>query len=219
MSIREYREHDGFVQFLSKDFGLLNFVLPGYYRAKSKQGRLGIEFSKAEYHFNYRPNSLNRVIGGQLLDGYFNVREDYDWLVDCSLGSEIVIKMYQEEYHSFYYNSFEKLLRSEHRLDLLALLLMQVSKLHGFAPYLERCVVCDSSGVNSFSIQEGGFLCPKHSQRKDDRDILMILYGLSMNKVLETDEEILIKVIEILVNYLSHHAEIKITSWKMKSGV
>lgn len=219
MSIREYREHDGFVQFLSKDYGLLNFVLPGYYRAQSKQGRLGIGFSKVDYHFNYRPNSLNRVIGGQLLDGYFNVREDYDWLVDVSLASEIISRMYQEEHHNFYYDSFEHLLRSDNRLEALALLLMKVSTLHGFAPYLESCVLCNNSGINSFSIKEGGFLCHQHSRKKDDKDFLLFLYGLSLNKTIETDDETLIKVIEVLVNYLSHHAEIKITSWKMKSGV
>lgn len=219
MSIREYREHDGFVQFLSKDYGLLNFVLPGYYRAKSKQGRLGIGFSKVQYQFNYRPQSLNRIIGGQLVDGYFDLREDYDWLVDLSLASEIVVRMYQEEHHDFYYHSFESLIRSSNRLESLSKLLMQVLHYHGFSPYLEACVLCDNSGINSFSIKEGGFLCKNHSKRKDDKETLMVLYSLHLGKALEATEETSIKVIEYLVNYLSHHAEIKITSWKMKSGV
>ena len=219
LSIHEYREHDGFIRFLSEDYGLLNFILPGYYRAKSKQGRLGIEFTYVEYQFNYRQNSLNRIIGGQLLDGYFDLREDYDWLVDMSLTSEIITKMYQEEHHKFYYRSFETMLRSDSRSKLLARLLMDISRLHGFAPYLEACIICDSPGINSFSIRDGGFLCTHHSRKKDNKDILILLYSLFLGKDVEVDEEIRLKVIDLLVNYLAYHAEIKINSWKLKSSV
>lgn len=219
LSIHEYREHDGFVRFLSKDYGLLNFVLPGYYRAKSKQGRLGIEFSHVEYHFNYRENSLNRIIGGQLIDGFFDLREDFDWLVDLSLASEVITRMYQKEYHQFYYKGFEMILRSENRAKLLAKLLIDISKLHGFSPYLEACIICDKPNINSFSIKEGGFLCQEHSRKKDDKETLVFLYGLYLGKDLDVSEETANKVIGILVNYLAYHAEIRINSWKLKTSV
>ena len=219
LSIHEYREHDGFVRFLSKDYGLLNFILPGYYRAKSKQGRLGIEFSNVEYHFNYRENSLNRIIGGQLLDGFFDLREDYDWLVDVSLTSEIITRMYQEENHDFYYRSFETMLRAENRSKLLPRLLLDISMLHGFSPYLQACIICGKPGINSFSIQEGGFLCSAHSHSKDEKDTLVLLYSLYKGKDVDVSEETRLEVIGILVNYLSYHADIKINSWKLKSSV
>lgn len=219
MSIHEYREHDGFVRFLSQDYGLLNFILPGYYRAKSKQGRLGLEFSYLDYQFNYKEKSLNRILGGKLLDGFFDLREDYDWLVDLSLASEVLLKMYQEEHHQFYYQSFEKILRSKNRSHTLAGFLMGITKLHGFAPYLDACILCDKPNINSFSIVEGGFLCQEHSQRKDEKDLLVFLYSLYLNKELIVEEETANSAISVLVNYLSHHAEIRINSWKLKTSV
>lgn len=216
LSIHEYREHDGFLRFLSKDYGLINLILPGYYKAKSKQSRLGIEFSKVEYQLNYRENSLNRVYGGQLLDGNFDRRVDFDWLINMSLVSELVLKLYDKRDHNFYYESFNTISKSNDPYKDLTLFLMTITEIEGFTPYLGGCIICDSKQINSFSIREGGFLCNNHSRTKDNKDVLMVLYTLHIKKEIEVNEDIYLNVIKILINYLSYHAEIRINSWKLK---
>ncbi len=219
LSIIEYREHDAFIRFLSKEHGLINLVLPGYYKANSKQSRLGLEFSKVSYNLKYRENSLNRIRGGQLIEGFFHQREDFDWLLDASLLSELIIKLYIDEYKDDLYESYSYILSSEDRAKNISLFLFNLSKYHGIQAMLDSCVICGSTKINSFSIKDAGFLCNVHSVKKDRVDLLELLVYLNRGIELDFEDSSYLSFIDLYIKYLSFYADVNIHSWKLKTRV
>lgn len=219
LSITEYREHDAFIRFLSKEHGLINLVLPGYYKANSKQSRLGLEFSKVSYKLKYRENSLNRIHGGQLIEGFFHQREDFDWLLDASLLSELIIKLYIDEYKDDLYESYSYILSSEDRAKNISVFLFNLSKYHGIQAMLDSCVICGSTKINSFSINDAGFLCNVHSVKKDRVDLLELLVYLNRGIDLDFEDSSYLSFIDLYIKYLSFYADVNIHSWKLKTRI
>ena len=92
ISLTEYREHDAMIHFLGENHGLMRLVLPGYYRSKSKQHALGLQWSYVDYQFKYKENSLNTIISGELLEAYLLYRQDFEWLSFMTFVSEILVR-------------------------------------------------------------------------------------------------------------------------------
>ena len=97
LSNTPYREYDAMILVLGEKYGLLRFVLRGYYRPTAKQTSLGLEFSKVKLRFDYRENSLLSVKNGELVNAYPKHREEYDWLVQMSLYSEVLTSFIQNK--------------------------------------------------------------------------------------------------------------------------
>ncbi|CAM3572401.1 DNA repair protein RecO [Erysipelothrix urinaevulpis] len=219
LSVQEYKEHDAMIKFLSYDLGLLNLVLPGYYKANTKQSRLGLEFSNVTYTMNYRENRLNRIVGGQLNEGFFKQRDDYDWLIEASILSELVIKLYHQDNAHGIYDWYEAIINEKYRAKELCKMIYYFSKVHGITPNLSGCSICDSKAINSFSIRDAGFLCQIHSRVKDDKDELAFLYSLALDKDVKMSQEVYENVLNRLIQYISYYADLNIHSWKLKTRV
>lgn len=219
LSIHEYREHDGFVYFLSKNHGLQKMVLPGYYRSQSKQLSLGLEFSKVAYLSKYEENKLNRITGGHLIEAY-HAHRNLNWLLNLTLASELVIKFYQKTLHDSFYDYFESIIENTTQLAPLLQLLKLIFESEGLQPYVDSCVLCDSTAINTFSFSKGGFLCVKHSHRKDDANILLCIHRLFKDETLENvPHEVLEKTLQTLVKFLTYHSDTKINAATLRFRV
>lgn len=205
-----YREHDAMVHFLGERSGLIRLVLPGYYKSTSKQSSLGLEFSKVVYRFNFQVNRLNRITGGELIDGYIKSRSQLDWLLWMSFVSEVLVRTYDETYQEVYWDYYEKALNLNSIMDFLVrIILMQ-----GFSPDLSGCIICGNSGINSFSVEEGGFLCQVHSGSfREDREFLIALNCALRSLPVKEDYEM--KVFDRLVKFLEYHGDYRFNSWKL----
>lgn len=219
LAIHEYREHDAFVTFLSRNHGLIRMVLPAYYKQNSKQLALGLEFSKVKYQSKFTADKLNRIYSGKLIDLYRQFRNDWDWLLDVSLLAELIIKFHSEENHTYFYNAFEQFLTLDTRQGALIQIIWDILAFEGIQPYLDSCVKCDSTKINSFSIREGGFLCVNHTHQRSDVTVLLQLRALSLDKLNEVSLEESDQLLIDLMYYLSYHSEYQFNAWKLRSRV
>lgn len=212
LSIHEYRESDGFVYFLSKEHGLLKMILPGYYKNKSKQLALGLEFSKVVYLSKYQIGRLNRITGGNSLETYQDQR-NFSWLLNMALASELVIKFYQNNIHKEVYQLFERILITHRQEEDILKLLVLIFESQGIQPYVNACIVCGSSKINRLSFSQGGFLCQKHSSSKDDPNVLLCIYRLFNHEDLtKVPDNVLENTLKKLLQLLSYHSDAKINA-------
>lgn len=223
VSIVPFREHDAMVHFLGYEYGLIRMILPGYYRAKSKQGRLGLEFSKVQYRFNFQEHKLNRIIGGESINAYLQVRQNLDWLMYMSLVSELTVRCFDFDSHHLFYQWFENCIESNnlevHCIKYLAFIIQT----QGFTPDVEGCVMCGSTNVNAFSIEHGGYVCATHAQHttKTTKSLMIALLGIFSNRDVDAYLETINRydLLKILVEYLEFHGDYKFNSWKLISDV
>lgn len=223
LAVVPYREHDAMITFLSENHGLMRLILPGYYKPKSKQGKLGLEYSYVKYESKFNDNQLNRITGGELLDGYLTRRSDFDWLLYSSCLSEITIRCYDEENHDLFYAMFAKGLRDTSQVITLIELVKNIIEIQGITPDVTGCVICGSSLISQFSVEQGGYLCQQHvrNHRHNQKELLIALKGLfTRESIRDYLEEIDAKqVLSVLIDYLEYHGDYKFNSWKLISNV
>lgn len=215
LSITPYQEHHAMTHFLSKDYGLLRFVLQGFYKPQSKMQAIGMPFAEVSYRTDYKPNRLLKAYGGELHHAYIEQREDYDWLVWMSLLSELIIHNYEYCEHDQLYTDLVDNLES---LDYRKVINLVVSIIQGLGirPYLEGCVVCDDHRIHGFSSELGGFTCQIHSSQKETYEYLVLLGQIFNDKEISTQDDLLIsQTIINLVRYLEFHTNIKYHSLEL----
>ncbi|HZJ86778.1 MAG TPA: DNA repair protein RecO [Erysipelothrix sp.] len=215
-----YREYDAMILFLGEKYGLLRFVLRGYYRPTSKQMNLGLEYSKVKYRFNYRENSLLSVQNGELINVYASNREDYDWLTLMSLYSEILTRFYSPEEHSFWLNVSEDVFKGINLKKIILILSELIIKL-GITPHVSSCVMSGNTIVSDFSIEKGGFVSKEYRTQNSQVTLEMLKYI----RVLFTKEKIKEKIFDgfndtfalsqLLIEYIEYHESITLNSWKL----
>lgn len=217
LSITPYRESDGMVHFLGESSGLIRLILPGYYKAQSKQGSLGLEFTYVRYRFNPRAQKLNRIIGGEMIQSYSEYRTNMSWLLNMSLVRELVIKTFSEEQDSWTYHSFESFMDNPVSTLSIVTFLKTLIVRHGFVPDISGCVVCGSPRINEFSVKQGGFLCQEHSHRQDTKYMLMMMKGLFSNKDVSdyANEGSIQSVLERLLQYVEYYFDIHLKTWEL----
>lgn len=215
LSVTPYREHDAMVHFFGRQYGLMRFVLPGYYKPQSKQSSLGVEFSMVRIRFRYKPNQLMRIQSGELLDSYYEHRHEYDWLLMMSLITEILIKLYQNDSQSFWLKFIETSYPSPSRLQLIHDLRDIIIEL-GIVPVVDRCVMTGSTQVSDFSIKRGGFVSKNYRTSKLNLNHLQIILFLfsKRNEKLKNIEDDLI-ILDVLIRYIEFHMDVKFNSWKL----
>lgn len=223
VSIVPYREHDAMVHFLGKEYGLLRLILPGYYRAKSKQARLGLEFSKVQYRFNYQDQKLNRIIGGESINAYLQVRQNLNWLMYMSLVSELTVRCYDPEDNFAFFQWFEKCIDSQDIERACIQFIVYLIQSQGFTPDVTGCVICGKTQVNAFDVQKGGYVCATHAPYhvKTSKEVMVALLGLFTGRLVEDYLNTINKqeLLKILVEYLEFHGDYKFNSWKLISDV
>lgn len=225
--VNPYREHDAMVYFLGERFGLIRFIIAGYYKSSSKQISLGLEFSKVRYSFNYKPDKLNRIVHGQLLDSYRGFREQYQWLLHMSLACEIIRKCYEEDFHPHIYrfiNELALISNPDASVQCMIAFLVRLIRHVGFVPQVDQCVKCNSKKINQFSIREGGFLCVDHAlSRSDSKELLKSIRLLfrqdfgnnGTGDTVRNSSEVL----RTLVEYIQFHTDNNFNSFKLFSDV
>lgn len=209
-----YREHDAMVHFLGENVGMIRLVLPGYYKATSKQSSLGLEFSKVNYRFNYMEHRLNRIIGGELVNAYLNVRQDFDWLMWMSLISELMIRTYDDDYRANYLSMMADSLQHLSKAKVLDFV-VSIIVMQGFSPDVSGCTVCGASGVNCFSIEAGGYLCADHAPHdvRDDRNVLLGLNQAFRRQAV--DETVAHSLLRIVIQFLEFHGDYRFNAWQL----
>lgn len=220
LSNSPYREYDAMILFLGQEYGLLRFVLRGYYRPSAKQTSLGLEYTKVNVRFKYHENRLLRIQSGELINAFANVRNDYDWLLQMSLLTELLEKFYMKKDHDFWFETVNDLYR-EINLEKLLILMVNLIRMLGIVPHVEGCVISGSPKVSDFSIEKGGFVSKAYRKHKSQVDLEMMKYIRALfihEKIDESalkDYEHTDKLANLLIEYIEYYEGIRLNSWKL----
>ena len=209
LSITPYQESSAMTYLLTKEYGLLRFVLQGFYKPQSKMQALGQPFAQVIYRTNYRENRLLKCFGGDLIHSYNDQRQDYEWLVMMSLMAELIIHNYE---HGHYEGMYEDIITNLDHYDPQTFIKMvgRIIEGLGLSPYLKACVVCDDHRINGFSSFLGGFTCQQHTETANTYEELVLLGQLFNHKPLDNqDRDLFQSMIIMLVHYLECHTNIK----------
>lgn len=224
LSVQPYREHDAMVLFLGETYGLIRLVLPGFYKASTKQGALGIEFTKVLYRFNYRENQLLRIQTGELKNPYLKQRDTLDWLLKAQFLSELCTRYFDEAQKQDWLKWLSTYLETPSDTYLIYVVAQLIVYL-GYVPYVEGCLITHDSKVSDFSIEKGGFVSAPY-RTHESKVTLDVLKGMrhlfgskSINmEYLEALEDKVI-LLQVLVSYLEYHTDTNFGSWKVISSV
>lgn len=212
LSITPYQEASAMSYVLTKDYGLVRFVLQGFYKPTSKMQAIGMPFAQVIYRTNYQANRLLKCFGGEVIQAHTQQRQNYEWLVLMSLMAELIIHNYdycpKEGLYEAVLSNLETL-RIERLLKLVVIIIEGL----GLHPYLSACVVCEDHRIHGFSLELGGFTCKQHTSIDDSYEYLVLLGQLFHHKTLITqDQELLQESLVQLVRYLEFHTNVRYNS-------
>lgn len=220
LGIVPYKEADAMIEFLGETLGFQRLVVPGLYKTTSKQSSLSLAYSKVRIRLNYKENRLNRIQNGELLNAYPTNRQNYDWLLEMSLISELVVKLYESHYHAMWYAFINEYLEKQD-LAMFISFIARLIRLMGVLPNVDACVVTGSTQIADFSIERGGFVSLeyKDASHRYTLDFLKMIRYLFVDEmhdirvIREFDEKK--RLFKLLLSYLEYHLDTKFNSMKL----
>jgi DNA repair protein RecO (recombination protein O) len=218
----DYRENDIIIKVLTKEMGVISFVVRGAKKAKSKNNSGCLQFSKSEFLFNYKENknifSLKTVT---LKKMYFD-----DDLINISLKSiftEIIDRTYDLENYFEYYDLLEFCLEhfNENKYLVSSLYLAKVLVLQGINPFVDGCVGCGSKQVLNISSSMGGFVCLECNDSNQIIDIEMLKKFRLINKAELNNYEMIKNInfnkndFRLIMDFFIYQTNLKINAYDL----
>ena len=162
-----YRDADTMIKVLTDSHGLLTFIAKGARKLQSKNASSILPYMIADFYFTYKEGK--DIFALQKAEAIaIHHSDDLPQMAALSLISKLTLEAYDTETYRLLYKELLETLENI-KVDMMtaiALYLVKLSKLLGFAAYVDGCVVCDGKKVTAFSVTQGGLLCEKH--RKDE---------------------------------------------------
>ena len=163
--LRTYKfgEADRIVVMLCENSGKVRAVATGVRKTASKIGARLEPFGHVDVQL-YRGRELDTVRQVELVDTYFNVRNDFDRMAQAMSMVEAIDKLTpdREPVPELYVMLHRALsaLNAHNSPLLLGAFYWKVLALEGGAPLVDSCVRCgESDELCAFDMQEGGALC------------------------------------------------------------
>ena len=219
LSVDDYKENDALLKVVLKESGLFTFVLKGAKKLSGKNNKLTMPFLKAEFIYEKKEyKTIASLQKGSLIENYYR-KEDLLKLSGLEVIADITLKIGDD------YNLYEEVKQSfeaalEYPLPLVcALYMARVSKLLGFNPIIDGCVICSNPKVVAISNNDGGFLCERHAFNKPKSPVKSLRNFRLINKADFKDLKVLKEydydkndfILE--AEFFFYHADFKIKSY------
>lgn len=168
MKTRAYGETHKLLTVFTKEFGKLTAISRGANKPKSRLNAVSQLFVQGEFLI-YIGKGLGTVQQGQVLMTHRNIQENIDKTAYVAYIIELTDKILEDRKPDLYlYQQLSKTLAwindAEDYMVPVMMYEMKLYKKGGFAPVIDHCVNCENeSNTYTFSIQEGGLLCPSCS--------------------------------------------------------
>lgn len=167
LSRNDLGEHDRVISLFTRDEGLVQAVVKGARKPKSKLSPVTQPLTRAAFQL-FRGRSLDRVTQVALITTYPGIMQGYAKMVYASFLSEMVSQIVPErEKNETAFDFFGRVLSClEERDDpwpVAAWGVLGIVARAGFAPSFGRCAVCAAvpSPPVYFSAEAGGVLCDR----------------------------------------------------------
>jgi len=166
-----YGDTSKILRLLTRDLGLQSVIAKGARRAKARTGpRLDL-FARGEAGIAIKPTrELQTLTAFEITVPHTGLAGDVDRFAAASAVAELVLRFAPEEVHTDLFDATSAALDAlEHApADLVGTVALLacwgVVNALGFAPALDRCVVCGTplEGALAFASAQGGALCDRH---------------------------------------------------------
>lgn len=232
LSSQDYRESDSLLRVLSKDKGLCTFVAKGLNKINSKNRMGALPYGKSIFLYDEKEGKdIQSLQSAQSLINRYKIHEDLEKsslasfvveIADSLLKHEQDFEILEDTYH-FIDNMFERIETSKQYAHLLVITLIHFLDLFGLRPYVDACVSCGSSKINSISIEEGGFICHncQHEFHSPIYDVDSLKQFRLMGRM--SDEHIdtylkfdapSLRMIQVLIQFFEYHSSQHLNTWE-----
>ncbi len=179
-----YRDADVMIKVLTEDYGLLTFIAKGARKLQSKNAASILPYTVADIYFAYKEGK--DIFALQKAEAIaIHHSNDLPTMTALSLISKLTLEAYDTEYFKVLYREVLQALE-DLKVDMvvaIALYMVKLSKLLGFAAYVDGCVICDTKKVTTFSISHGGLLCERHRKEEMPQDVEVLRRIRYINKM------------------------------------
>ena len=227
---QEAKENDLIITVYTADYGLVSFYGRGLRKLTSKNAYGCRLFCISEFLTDYNENKgLQLLKSVNLKKEFIHVGEDYLRLALASVVVEIITKIDEEGLYDLLNQTLEKLDEDDQPALAFNLFISAILQLLGISPQVDWCVGCgETSGIETVSVDEGGFLCHNCNQQYhfplwDREDLRRFRYINKASfevydklKPLQLDDW---KLTETLMEFLFTHSGMTLRSWRSVAGL
>ena len=184
LSSEAYRDSNTMIKVLTLDYGLLTFIAKGARKMQSKNASSILPYTIADFYFTYKEG--RDIFALQKAEVVVtNHSDDLLTMAALSLISKLTLDAYDTDTYKRLYKAVLEVLE-DIKVDMvaaIALYMVKLSKLLGFAAYVDGCVVCDGKKVTAFSVKQGGLLCERHRKEEAPLDVEVLRRIRYINKM------------------------------------
>ena len=230
-----YGEHHKILNVLTYHYGLIGIFAQNANRTNNKKSALVQPMTCA--HFNLKEptgtgGGLYFLYQGDVVENYLNIKLDYEAMMHVYVMLEIILKGLKRE-EVVHYRMIYPWLRDGLSLiesgvsPLLVAVVFQFKMLKclGIEPYLDGCVVCQSTQhIVMLSCEAGGLVCQRCYHPKEtiliDAPLVPLVRALvrvemSALSEIEVEEDLLAPISDFLMQYYERYAGFYLSTKKM----
>lgn len=159
---QEYKENDAIVHVLGAD-RILSVYARGVQKQTSKNRRIILPFSLVKLIVDHKEQrEMDLLIKGELIEYFYKVQDSLLGQSLCFVCNDLLMRTkilpYYQSLMLALYRSIEN--KSQDMYSYVCFLIASILKEEGLAPEVDCCVIDQqTSRIETFSIEEGGFLC------------------------------------------------------------
>ncbi|WP_077625030.1 DNA repair protein RecO [Sediminibacillus massiliensis] len=163
---RDYGETHKIVTILTKQFGKISAIARGAKKPKSRMAAVTQPFIHGQFLLQLG-SGLGSLQQGEVLASLRPIREDIIKTAYATYLAELTDKLLDEKQPDLFIykqllNTFQWISEDKDAEVLTIIYELKMYRKAGFAPNVKECVNCGNpNGPFSFSISEGGYLCPR----------------------------------------------------------
>lgn len=162
----DYKESSKIINIFTKELGIIGLIARGSKRVKSNLSNLTSKLTYANFHINYKENTLSTLIEVDIIDSFKNIRKDIEKISYASFVTELVVQVFKHEsnlsIYDLYIASLKKIDQGIDSLVITNILELKLLDYLGIRPCLDSCVSCGNvDGIVTISSYKGGYLCNK----------------------------------------------------------
>lgn len=163
---KPYGETSKIINVITKDYGVLGFMVKGAKRLKSPLRSVSERFTYANFEVCYKEGKLSTLISADVISSLRNIKRDIEKISYLNFISELTQQVLKQASSQPVYDIFiSSVLKINEGYDAMVItniLELKYLEFLGVAPSFNGCVVCGNENVVTLSASKGGFVCKNH---------------------------------------------------------
>lgn len=220
----DYKESSKIINIFTKELGIIGVIARGSKRLKSNLSNSTSKLTYANFHINYKENTLSTLIEVDIIDSFKNIRKDIEKISYASFVTELVVQVFKQYNNSNIYDlyiaSLKKINQGIDSLIITNILELKLLDYLGIRPCIDSCVNCGNiNGIVTISSYKGGFLCNKCLTNEKIVSVktiklIRMFYYVDISKIdkIEISEKIKNEINEFIDDYYDRYSGLYLKS-------